>query len=80
VFVPLLLEGVRDGITVRADCEVECFQHVAVMLHGIANSHQPSILGAVFLLRRVELLGKECKELPGVVDTLLNNSTHGGSL
>jgi hypothetical protein len=57
--------------------EVTRFQHVAEMLHGLVDSQLLSILGAVFLLCRVELLGEECQWLPGVVDALLQHGTHG---
>jgi hypothetical protein len=49
------------------------------MLHGLVNSQQLPIVGAVFLLCRVELLGEECQWLLGVVDTLLQNVTDDGN-
>jgi hypothetical protein len=44
---------------VSEDDEVTRFQHVAEMLHGLVDSQQLPIVGAVFLLYRVEL-GEEC--------------------
>jgi hypothetical protein len=64
---------------VREDCEVARFQHVMEMLHGLIDSQQFAIVGAVFLLGRVQLPGEEGEGLPGVVDTLLQHGTHGGS-
>jgi hypothetical protein len=75
--VPFLLEGVGDGLMVSEDDEVAHFQHVAVMLHGLVDSQQLSIAGAVFLLCWVELLGEECEGLPGVVNTLLQHGWVG---
>jgi hypothetical protein len=49
------------------------------MLHGLVDSQQLSIVGAVYLLGSDELLGKECERLPGDADTLLQYDTHGGS-
>jgi hypothetical protein len=49
-FIPLLLEGVGDGLMVREDGEVELFQHVMEMLYGLIDSQQFVIVGAVFLL------------------------------
>jgi hypothetical protein len=37
--------------------EVARFQHVTEMLHGLVDSQQLSIVGVVFLLGRVEILG-----------------------
>jgi hypothetical protein len=48
---------------VREDNEVVHFQHVAEMFHSLIDSQQLSILGSVFLLCRVELLGEECQVL-----------------
>jgi hypothetical protein len=45
------------------------------MLHGLIDGEQLSIVGALFLLGRVELLGEECEGLPGVVDNLLPHGT-----
>jgi hypothetical protein len=58
---------------VHEDGEVAHFQHVAEMLQGLVDSQQLSIVGTVFLLGRLELLGKECEGLPGVIDTLLQH-------
>jgi hypothetical protein len=55
------------------------FHHVAETLHDLIDSQQLSIVGAVFLLGRVELLGELCVGLLSVVDTLLQQGTHGGS-
>jgi hypothetical protein len=74
-FVPLLLEGVGNRLMVSEDHEVTRFQHVAKMLHG----QKLPIVGAVCFLCRVELLGEECQWLSGVVNTLLQHGTHGGS-
>jgi hypothetical protein len=52
------------------DCEVASIQHVAEMLHGLIDSQHLSIVGAVFLLGPVELLG-EGEGLPVIVDMLL---------
>jgi hypothetical protein len=61
---------------VSEDDEVTRFQHVAEMLHGLIDSQQLPIVGAVFLLCRVEFLGEECQCLSGVVDTFLQHDTH----
>jgi hypothetical protein len=58
--------------------EVARFQHVSEMLYGLADGQQLPVVGAVFLLGWVQLPG-EGEGLPGVVDTLLQNGTHGGS-
>jgi hypothetical protein len=44
---------------ISEDDEVERFQRVAEMLHSPVDSQQLSIVGTVFLLGGVELLGKE---------------------
>jgi hypothetical protein len=49
------------------------------MPHCLVDIQQLSIVGAVFLLGRVLLLGGECEWLPGVVDTLLQHGTYGVS-
>jgi hypothetical protein len=59
--------------------EVTRFQHVAEMLHGLVYSQQFAIVRAVLLLGWVQLPGEEDEGLPGVVDMLLQHSTHGGS-
>jgi hypothetical protein len=45
------------------DDEVTRFQHVAEKLHGLVDSQYFPIVGTVFLLCRVELLGEECQVL-----------------
>jgi hypothetical protein len=52
----LCWKGVGDGLMVSEDGEVARFQHVAEMIHGPVDCQQLSIIGAVFLLGRVELL------------------------
>jgi hypothetical protein len=59
--------------------EVTSFQHVAEILHGPVYSQQFAIVSAVLLLGWVQLPGEKGEWLPGVVDTLLQHSTHGGS-
>jgi hypothetical protein len=49
------------------------------MLHGLVDSQYLPIVGAAFLLCRVELLGEECQWLLAVVDTLLQHGNHGGN-
>jgi hypothetical protein len=56
---------------VREYGEVTSFQHVSEMLHGLVYSQQFAIVGAVFLLCWIELLGEEGEGLPSVGDTLL---------
>jgi hypothetical protein len=51
---------------------------VAEMLHGLVDSRQLYIVGAVFLLCWIELL-QEYQGLLGVLDTLLQHGTHSGS-
>jgi hypothetical protein len=53
-FVPILLEGVGDGLVVGEDGEVASFQHMAEMLYGLADGKQLAIVGAVLLLGRTE--------------------------
>jgi hypothetical protein len=50
-----LLEGVGDGLVVGGNGEVARFQHMAEILYGIVGGEQLAIVGAVFLLGRVEL-------------------------
>jgi hypothetical protein len=57
---------------VREDCELARFQQMAEMLHGLIDSQQFAIVGAVFLLGWVQLPGKESEGLPSVVDKLLH--------
>jgi hypothetical protein len=52
-FVPLLLEGVGDGLLVE-DGEMARFQHMAEMLYGFVYGQQLAVVGAVLLLGRVE--------------------------
>jgi hypothetical protein len=78
-FVPLLLEGVLDRLVVGKNDEVTRFQHVTEMFHSLANGQQLSVICAVFLLSWAKFPGEEGEGLPGVVDTLLQNGTHGGS-
>jgi hypothetical protein len=49
-------------LMVKEDDEMTRFRHVAEMLHGVVDSQKISMLGAVFLLCRVELLGGVCDE------------------
>jgi hypothetical protein len=63
----------------REDGEVARFQHVTEMFHGLVDSQQFSIVGTVFLLCRVELLGEQGEGLPGIVNPLLQHSIHGRS-
>jgi hypothetical protein len=44
------------------------------MLHGLVDGQQLSVVGAVFLMGWIQLPGEEGEGLPGVVDTLLQNS------
>jgi hypothetical protein len=78
-FVLILLEVVDDRLAVSEDDEVACFQHEADMFHALIDSQQVVIVGAVFLLGWVTILGEECKGLPGVVATLLQHNTQCGS-
>jgi hypothetical protein len=55
---------------VREDSEMASFQHVTEMLHGLVYSQQFAIVGAVFLLCWIELLGEEGEGLPSVVDKM----------
>jgi hypothetical protein len=66
-FVPLLLEGVGDELMVSEDEEVAHFQHVMEMLHSLIDCQQLSIVGAVFLPGRIELLGEEGKGLQALL-------------
>jgi hypothetical protein len=61
---------------VREDNEVARFQCVTQIFHSLVGSEEFAVVGAVFLLRRVELFGKECERLPGAVNTLLQDGTH----
>jgi hypothetical protein len=61
------------------DGVVASFQHVSEMLHGLVNSEHFAIVGAVFLLCWIELLGEEGEGLPSVGDMLLEDGTHGGN-
>jgi hypothetical protein len=56
---------------VRDDAKVASFENVGEMVDGLVDSQKLSIVCAVFLLGRVQLLGEECESLPGVVDVLL---------
>jgi hypothetical protein len=57
--------------------EVTRFLHVAEMLYGLVYRQQFAIVRAVLLLGWVRLPGEEGEGLLGVVDTLLQHSTHG---
>jgi hypothetical protein len=70
-FVPLLLEGVGDGLVVGEDGEVASFQQMAEILYGLVDGKQLAIVGAVFLLGRNEFLREEGEWLPCVLDVLL---------
>jgi hypothetical protein len=78
-FVPLLLEGVCDWLMIGEYDEVTRFQHGAEMLHGFVYSPQFAIVRAVLLLGWVQLPREEGEGLLGVVDTLLQHSTHGSN-
>jgi hypothetical protein len=52
---------------------------MAEMLHGLVHSQQFAVVRAVLLLGWVQLPVEEGEGLPGVVDALLQHSTHGGS-
>jgi hypothetical protein len=62
---------------VGEDNEVMCFQHVVEMLYGLVDGQQLTVVCSVFLLGRVEFLGKESEGMPGVLDSLLKHGTHG---
>jgi hypothetical protein len=77
-FVPLLLEGVCDGLVIGENGEVTRFQHVVEMLHGLVDCQQFAIVCAVLLLGLVQLPGEEdwgCQ----VFNPFLQHGTHGGS-
>jgi hypothetical protein len=76
--VPLLVEGVGDRLMVGEDDEVARFQHVIEMVYGLVNDQQLAVVCAVFLLGRIEFFGGGGEGLPGVLDSLLQNGTHGG--
>jgi hypothetical protein len=44
---------------------------MAEMLYGLVDGQSLAVIGAVLLLGRVELLGEEGNELPGVLDAFL---------
>jgi hypothetical protein len=67
-----LLEGVSDGFVVGEDDEISGFQHVTAVFHGFVDRQEFSVVGAVLLLRRTELLGEE-----GMLNTLLEYGAHG---
>jgi len=52
---------------------------VAEVSHGLIDRQELPVVGALFLLRRAELPGKEGEGLPGALRSLLEDSTHGGS-
>jgi len=52
---------------------------VAQVSHGLVDGQELPVVGAIFLLRRAELPGKEGEGLPGALLSLLENRTHGGS-
>jgi hypothetical protein len=59
-----------------------CFcwkSEVAEVLHGLVDGQHLSIVGAVFLLGRVQFLGEEGEGVSGDLDTFLQYGTHGGS-
>jgi hypothetical protein len=76
-FVPLLLEGVGDGLVVGVDDEAARFQHMTEMFYGLVYGQQLEVVSAVFLLDRVEFLEEESEGLPGSFDTLLKYGIHG---
>lgn len=52
---------------------------MAEVSHGLIDRQELPVVGALFLLRRAELPGKEGEGLPGALRSLLEDSTHGGS-
>jgi hypothetical protein len=54
-----VLKGVGDRFVVDEEGEVARFQRVAEMLYGLVDGHQLAVVCTVFLLGRVEVLGKE---------------------
>jgi hypothetical protein len=78
-FVPFLLESICERLMIREYDEVTSFQHVSEMFHGLINSQQFAIVGAVFLLFWSEFFGEEGKGLPSSVDTLLEYGTQSRS-
>jgi hypothetical protein len=70
-FVMFLSEGESERFVVREDDEMSSLQHVSEMFHGLVYSQQFAIIGAVFLLRCIELSGEESERLPVVCDPLL---------
>jgi hypothetical protein len=69
--VMFLSEGESERFVVREDNEMSSLQHVSEMFHGLIYSQQFAIIGAIFLLRCIELYGEESAGLPVVFDPLL---------
>jgi hypothetical protein len=62
---------------VSEDGKLMRIHHVAEIFHGLIGSQQLLIVGVVFLLSGFSFLEK--KAMPGVVGTLLQHGTPGGS-
>jgi len=54
------VSGVDQRLVAGEDHEMPCFLHVSEMLHSLVDSQQLYVVGAILLLRRAHLLGKEC--------------------
>lgn len=63
---------------VRQNGKMTGLKHVAEASHGLVDRQELSVVGAIFLLRRAELPGKEGEGLPSALRSLLNR-IHGGS-
>ena len=53
------------------------FQEVAKMADGEINGEQLATESTIFSFSRLQTLGQKGNGLPGVIDALLKNSTHG---
>ena len=54
-------------------------KHVAAVSHGLVDRQELPVVGAICLLRRADLPGKEGEGLPGALRLLLEDSAHAGS-
>jgi hypothetical protein len=59
--VALLAESVGQRLVVREDHDVLSFQHVPEVLHGLIDSQQLSVTGAVLLLRHFHFFEKNAR-------------------
>jgi hypothetical protein len=77
-FVSFLLKGVGERFVVCENCKMTGLQHVAEMSYSFVNCQELPVVRAVLLLGRGQFSGEEAQGLPGIIDTLLEDSPQSG--